>query len=353
MSNNLTMRQLASIQTIKSLEPIPGAESIEKATVLGWSLVVKKGEFQVGDLCVYIEIDSVLPDRPEFEFLKSKGFRIKTIRLRGQISQGIALPLTILAPVALDLVEKLECANSVDGFDVTELLGVTKYDPPIPAELAGTAKGNFPSFIPKTDETRVQNLQRVLDKYKGQDCYVTEKLDGSSATFYLKDGVFGVCSRNIDLIETEGNSFWKAARVMDIENKLRSFGDNFAIQGELIGEGIQGNKYGLKGQTVRFFNLFDISECRYCSFSSFMAVMRDLELPTVPILRNNMPLENDIDWLVGYATIRSTLRPEIWAEGVVIRPLNEHIDLLLSKDAFNNGRVSFKVINPEFLLKFE
>ena len=139
------MRKLASIQRIKALEPIPDADSIEKATVLGWQLVVKKGEFQVGDLCVYCEVDCLLPDRPEFEFLKNRGSRIRTIRLRGQVSQGICFPLSIL-PAGTPIEEDLE---------VTELLDIVKFEPPIPACLAGIQKGEFPSFIPKTDETRV------------------------------------------------------------------------------------------------------------------------------------------------------------------------------------------------------
>ncbi|MFN0201713.1 MAG: RNA ligase (ATP), partial [Bacteroidia bacterium] len=166
------MRKLASIQKIIQLEAIPEADAILKATVLGWQLVVKKGEFQVGDDCVYCEIDSLMPDRPEFEFLKPRGMRIRTVRLRGQISQGICFPLSILP----------ENTPIEEGLDVTEMLGITKYEPPIPAQLAGTVKGLFPSFIPKTDETRVQVLQEVLDEYKDETCYITEKLDGSSVT---------------------------------------------------------------------------------------------------------------------------------------------------------------------------
>ena len=234
------MRKLASIQLIRSLEPIEGADVIEKATVLGWQLVVKKGEFRVGDLCVYCEIDSLLPDRPEFEFLKPRGMRIKTIRLRGQVSQGICLPLSIL-PDGIAFEENADC---------TTILGITKYEPPIPACLSGIVKGKLPSFIPKTDETRVQVLQQLLSKYKGEKCYISEKLDGSSATFYIYNNEFGVCSRNLELLEDAANSFWKVARQMDIENKLRALNGNYAIQGELVGEGIQGNKLRLKGQTV-------------------------------------------------------------------------------------------------------
>lgn len=336
------MRKLASIQKIKALEPIEGADAIEKATVLGWQLVVKKGEFNVGDMVVYCEIDSLMPDRPEFEFLKPRGMRVKTVRLRGQVSQGICFPLSIL-PTDFSVIE---------GADCTEVLGITKYEPAMPACLSGIAKGKFPSFIPKTDETRVQVLQKVLDKYKGEKCYVTEKLDGSSATFYIKGGEFGVCSRNLELIEDAGNSFWKVARQMDIENKLRSVGKNISIQGELIGEGIQGNKLKLKGQTVKFFNAFDIDKFEYLNFFDFNKLIGELELPLVPIVALDYELENDIDAIIKMATIKSQISKDVWAEGIVIRPYTEKIDLLLSNENFNNGRVSFKAINPEFLLKY-
>jgi RNA ligase (TIGR02306 family) len=337
------MRKLASIQKIKALEPIEGADAIEKATVLGWQLVVKKGEFKVGDLVIYCEVDSILPDKPEFEFLKSRSMRIRTVRLRGQISQGICFPLSIL-PESFEIVEDKDC---------TDILGVTKYEPAIPACLSGVMKGKFPSFIPKTDETRVQVLQKVLDKYKGERCYVTEKLDGSSATFYLKDGVFGVCSRNIELKEDSENSFWKVARDMDIENKLRSTGINIAIQGELIGEGIQGNKLKIKGQTVKFFNAFDIDKFEYLEYIDFRNIFAKLNLPIVPILYQQYPLDNNIESIINLATIKSTLNKDVWAEGIVIRPYSEKIDLLLSNENFNNGRVTFKAINPMFLLKYE
>jgi len=336
------MRKLASIQEIKSLEPIEGADAIEKATVLGWQLVVKKGEFSVGDLCVYCEIDSLFPDKPEFEFLKPRGMRIRTIRLRGQVSQGICFPLSIL-PVGFEIAEDVDCS---------ELLGITRYEMPIPAYLSGKIKGKFPSFIPKTDETRVQVLQKVLDKYQGETCYVTEKLDGSSATYFVNNGEFGVCSRNLELLEDEENSFWKVARQMDIENKLRSLNGNFAIQGELIGEGIQGNKLKLRGQTLKIFNIFDIDRFEYLPFYQFIDYAKRLDLPTVPILYTDHKLLNNIEAIVQFATIKSSFNKDVWAEGIVIRPLVEKIDLLLSVENFNNGRITFKAINPEFLLKY-
>lgn len=335
------MRKLASIQRIKALEPIEGADAIEKATVLGWQLVVKKGEYQVGDLMVYCEIDSLLPERPVFEFMKPRGMRVRTIRLRGQVSQGICFPLSIL-PSDFSVTEDADC---------TEELGIIKYEPPVPANLNGIAKGKFPSFIPKTDETRVQVLQPILDKYKGQKCYISEKLDGSSTTYYIKDGEFGVCSRNLELIEDEENSFWKVARQLDIENKLRTLGGNFAIQGELMGEGIQSNKLRLKAQTIYVFNIFDIDKYEYLDFDKFCEVMKVLDLPAVPIITTEYELENDIEAIVKRSVIKSQLCKEVWAEGIVIRPMKEFNDFLL-QEAGGNTRVSFKAINPEFLLKY-
>lgn len=329
------MRKLASIQKIRNLAPIEGADLIETATVLGWQLVVKKGEFRVGDFCVYCEIDSILPDKPEFEFLKPRSLRIKTIRLRGQVSQGICFPLSVLPEGTL--VE--------EDADVTEIMGVVKWELPVPAALAGVVKGSFPAFMPKTDETRVQVLQHLLDALAGEPCYIAEKVDGSSVTYYLRDGEFGVCSRNLELHEDENNTLWKTARTLGVEEKLRSLGKNTALQGEIIGEGVNGNKLRLRGQTLRFFNLFDIDRYAYLDFAELQGTLERLELPMVPVVNTQFPLISDIPALVALATRRSVITPEVWAEGVVIRPLKEQL--------FLGERVSFKVINPEFLLKFE
>lgn len=333
-------RKLASIQKILALEPIEGADAIEKATVLGWQLVVKKGEYKIGDLCVYCEIDSLLPERPEFEFMKPRGMRVRTIRLRGQISQGICFQLSIL-PLDFQTVEDADC---------TEILEITKYEAPIPASLAGKVKGRFPSFMHKTDETRVQVLQSSLDKYKGQIFYITEKLDGSSCTYYLKDGEFGVCSRNLELLEDDENSLWKVARQLDIEQKMRSLSGNYALQGELIGEGIQSNKYKIRGQDFRLFNVFNIDAYEYLNFTDFLDFSSKLGLKTVPILNENYVLENNIPTVITLSTIKSTLLKDVWAEGIVLRPLQELKDF--GNDNLSGGRVSFKAINPEFLLKY-
>jgi RNA ligase (TIGR02306 family) len=333
------MRKLASIQKIRSLEPIDGADAIQKATVLGWQLVVKKGEFEEGDWAVYCEIDSLMPNKPEFEFLQPRGMRVRTIRLRGQISQGICFPLSILPP-DFPIVEDADC---------TDILGITKYDPPLAACLSGTAKGKFPSFIPKTDETRVQVLQGLLNKYKGTTCFITEKLDGSSVTFFQKDDSFSVCSRNLELEYNTDNSLWKQATQLKIAEKLQALNRNIALQGEIVGEGIQGNKLQLKGQIVYFFNAFDIDKYEYLGFEEFTSLMQTLDLQTVPILATDYTLDNDIDTLVKMATMRSTLCTTAWAEGIVIRPL---IELTDTHSQTAHGRISLKAINPEFLLKY-
>lgn len=332
-------RKLASVQLVAEIRPIEGADAIEVARINNWDVVVKKGEFKVGDFCIYCEIDSFLPIKEEFEFLRKssykkmggqEGFRLKTIRLRGQLSQGLLLPIHVL-PLGEVVSE---------GMDVTEMLGIVKYEPPIPAELAGKVRGNFPSFLRKTDEERVQNLTKFYDNWVEQelDFYVTEKLDGSSATFYINNGEFGVCSRNLDLAETEENTFWKVARELKIEEKLRASARNLAIQGELIGEGIQGNPYGIKGQTVKFFNVFDIDSQTYYGLPMFLAIMKhEFKLDTVPVLTNlTMKLPKTIDEALAFADGKSVLNDKFDREGVVFRTMDRTI--------------SFKAISNTFLL---
>lgn len=330
-------RKLASIRRISDIQPIEGADMIELAIVDGWKVVVaKEVGHKVGNLVVYCEIDSFLPIREEFEFLRKssykkmgdqEGFRLKTIRLRGQVSQGLILPMSVFA---------LYPSNPTEGDDVTEALDIVKYEPPIPAELSGKVKGLFPSFIRKTDEERIQNLASEYEEMKKHTYYVTEKLDGSSATFYYNNGKFGVCSRNLELLETEGNTFWKVARELDLENKLKEYGINLSIQGELIGEGIQGNPYKIKGQTVRFFNLFDIDLYVYHSLSVFKETMKVLGLETVPVLDTHFHLPQTIDKLLLMADGKSELNPNFDREGIVVRSLDRTI--------------SFKVISNKFLL---
>lgn len=346
------MRKLASIRQIDQLLPIEGADRIELAIVDSWKIVVGKG-LNIGDKVVYCEIDSFLPIKPEFEFLRkscyrklpdgTEGFRLKTIKLRGQISQGLCIPVKELPQVA----------NKEIGEDVTEILGIIKYEPPVPAWLSGLAKGHFPSFLKKTDEERVQNLTKEYQEYlaSGKQFYATEKLDGSSATFYLKDGEFGVCSRNLQLKEepfipqnvncadgivraTKQNSFWKVARALNIEEKLKTLPFNACLQGELIGEGIQGNPYKIKGQDVRFFNLFNIDTYELLPIKDLVEFCQKNDL--LPVPNFDFVLPKTIDELLLIAEGKSVLNKETEREGFVIR----------STDC----KISFKAISNKFLL---
>lgn len=340
-------RKLASVRVISNIQPIPNADKIELVTVDGWNVVVAKDVgHKVGDLVIYCEIDSFLPIREEFEFLRKssykkmgdvEGFRLRTVKLRGQVSSGLILPLSILNPPNTNIY-----VTPFEGLDVTEMLDIVKYEPPIPAELAGKVKGVFPSFIPKSDEFRIQNLTKEYEEWKYQSkhqFYVTEKLDGSSATFYVKDGEFGVCSRNLELLETEGNTFWKVARELDLENKMKSLGKNISLQGELIGEGIQGNPYKLKGQTIRFFTGYDIDKQERLNLRDFIVILELLGLQSVPILSIEFFLPDSVEQLLQQAEGKSVLNPDTEREGVVVRSMD--------------GSISFKAISNTFLLKNE
>lgn len=264
-------RTLAEIVTITEKEPIPNADKIEVVKIRGWEVVVQKGIYDIGDVAVYFSIDALLPERPEFEWLRDRcfvsksqegaGFRVKTIKLRGVVSQGLLMPLSEIT-FPIDFVPE-------DGADVTDVLEIRKYEKILPANLAGVARGNFPTFIPKTDEPRIQNYFGKFVKNQDHEWEVSLKLDGSSMTayYFAEENRFGVCSRNLDLKETEENSFWQVARALDIETRLRAYhwdtGISLALQGECVGPGIQKNRENLPALDLYVFNIWNITEQRY------------------------------------------------------------------------------------------
>ena len=333
-----TDRKLASVVKIVDIQPIPGADAIMVASVKGWKVVVKKNEYKVGDLAVYYEIDSFLPVRPQFEFLRkssfkrmgsNEGFRLKTIRLRGQISQGLLTPI----PEGI--------TNPKEGDDLTEALDIVKYEPPIPAQLAGKIKGTFPSFIPKTDEIRIQNFESEVGfSPVGERAYVTEKLDGTSFTCYFNNGVFGVCGRNWELSETDDNSLWRMAKMLELKEKMTKLGKNIALQGELVGAGINGNLYGMSDHKLYFFTGYDIDKGRRMFFDELEWVLFGLQLQMVPVLEKYgfvIPNEgNIVDYMLKYAEGKSVLNMEVDREGVVVRGLEREF--------------SFKAISNTYLL---
>jgi RNA ligase (TIGR02306 family) len=350
------MRKLASIQRILDVQPIENADNIVVATVLGWKLVVKKDDFKsgklaIGKLACYIEIDSVLPStNPAFAFMEKTKYRVKTVRLRGQISQGLLLPIE-------DLFTPDQVKLLTEDSDVTELLGIVKYEPPeVEGFHQGQRKGNFPSFIPKTDEIRVQSLQGLLNKYAGTKAYAAIKCDGSSATYYyiLEEDKFRVCSRNFEkkFDETTFNSdaFCELALSIGLSEKLKKYCQyhnlyGIAVQGELCGPGIQKNRMKLNEKTLFVYNVFLIKEHSFMSGPEMVCACEEMGLKTVPIISWNEVIHTDIQKYVD--DVMGLRHPSYSGndiEGVVIRPVREIID-------DRHGRVSFKVINNNYLLK--
>lgn len=343
------MRKLATIRKIDSLTPIEGADKIELATVGGWKVVAQKGLYNVGDLAVYFEIDSWIPhtiapflskgQHPRV-FEGVEGERLKTIKLRGQISQGLLMPYSEAIPFS-------DQGVLGEGDDVTELLGVLKWEKAIPAQLAGVCKGNFPTEIPKTDQERCQNMVKeiVAANEAGLQFEITEKLEGSSMTVYRIRGEFGVCSRNMNLKEVAGNTFWDVARAEDIEAKMKAVDEHwdFAIQGELIGPGIQGNIYGLTKCEFRVFDIYDIQMGAYLKPAARRDVIKFMDLKHVPVLAAQASLYDtlgitDMPQLLKFADGKSVM-------GDVNGPLREG---LVFKEV--NGGMTFKVISNQYLL---
>lgn len=358
-------RKLASIREITEIRPIPDADAIECAIVGGgWPVVVKRGEFNPGDLAVYFEIDSFVPHelapflskgKEPREYNGVRGERLKSVKLRGQISQGLLLKFSDVPQKvwAEDLPNGDLClfdeAHWDKGQDVTLELGIQKWEAPVPACLAGQVRGNFPSFIPKTDQERCQNIvSEIFEAHKGESYEVTLKLDGSSCTVYAKDGYIGVCSRNLDLKETEGNSFWQAARKQLLIEALERFQavdmGNFALQMELIGEGIQSNQEKIKGRRLYLFDVYDIDKQAYLTpverqrlLDSLLDAGADLE--HAPVLDPSLRVTDcfdSVEALLAFADGPS-LNPSAKREGLVFKS--------------NESQFSFKAISNQWLLK--
>jgi hypothetical protein len=353
-------RKLATIREIVSILPIEGADKIETVVVDGWECVVKKDEkFKVGDKIVYIEIDSIVPERPEFEFLRERKFRVRTIKLRKQISQGLVLSTSILPK-----------GNYKLGDDVTETLGIKKYDPeaeiervvklPKPKSFIGKflmrfewyrnwlkrkyKPQGFPNWFSKTDETRVQNLVKMFNEEseKGTLFFETEKLDGQSFSGYIDDrNKQGICSRNLSVPINGDSNYAIVYRKYDLEKVLKELKSSFkakrlVIQGEICGPGIQGNKYKLSELKLFIFNIrVDGKLLTYYEMRNAIRSFDKLEL--VPLLNADFKLPTTVKEMVEHSKGISTLLPTQKREGIVVRD--------------KNYIVSFKTINPEFLLE--
>lgn len=376
------MRKLAHIEKIEWKRPIEGADRIELVGVLGWQCISKKDEFQVGDLCVYIEIDSIVDsDNPNFAFLEKRNYKIKTLKMKGVISQGVVFPLTILPNGKCYMI----------GDDVTSTLKITQIEdeipksrtvnPPRPIKLRHkklfkskafmwlmkhhwfrkTAikiltlrkkPKQFPEWIVKTDEVRLQNMPFVLGEYKDKPMIVTEKLDGTSSSYGLrKVGLrryeFAVCSRNVLQEDTKQKSYYEEnvyhiiAAQFDIKNVLMAImrkhkASTVVLQGETLGEGIQKNKYKIKGYDFYAFNL--VIDGKKIDSSVAANIMQKYGIKWVPILRENFILLPTVNEMIEYADGNSVVG-DTPREGLVIRD--------------HDNTVSFKCISNAFLLHYK
>lgn len=326
---------LASIERITEIKPIRGADKILAAKVLGYWTVIKWHEFSVGELVVFHYPDTILDENnPVYSFLKDK--RLKVTKFRGQISQGLALPI-----VSFRCFDNL---SLIEHQDVSDLIKIKKYEKPISFDQS-KARGNFPSFLVKTDEENIRSCPQAIDEFKGKKCYFAQKVDGQSLTCYFKDGDFGVCSRNLNLLETDGNKFWIAARKFNIESILRSLTHNFAIQAELYGPGIQNNKCGESELGIRVFDIFDIDKQRYIDYEGIKLICKSYNLPMVNVFWEGL-FDFTIEQLVETANSLE-YAPGRLAEGFVIRPTIESDSLFLKRK-----RLSAKVISETFCLKY-
>lgn len=341
------MRNLVSIREITALIPIADADFIELAEVNhGWKCVVKKGEFAVGDLAVYHEIDSFVPaSNPAYGFLErdfreydgNLGARLRTMKLRGVLSQGLALPL-----------KSFDNLNAALGDDVTDIIGVKKWEPSMPAQMAGEARGLFPSYIPKTDQERCQGLPQLLVEQGNFPFEATIKIDGASATIFYggmdSDVHFGCCSRNYEMKDTPTNTIWAIARKFRLDEVLPKLEKHYAFQGEIFGEGLQGNPEKIKGQSFLVFDVYNITDGRYLNPPERAEIIDHINqkygcgIEMVPVLETFILNEkfSSLDDILAYAE-GSSWNPSVKREGVVFKRMD--------------GKFSFKAISNQYLLK--
>lgn len=367
-------RKLVTVRKINALTEIPGADLISLSTIDGWQVIVKKTEFSVGDACLFFEIDSFLPLEPRYAFLKKttkfdgkEGYRLKSMKMRSCLSQGLALPLSLFP----------EITDPKEDFDYSEKLGVIKYDNEIqaysgkPGLKSGKARGNFPSFIPKTDQPRIQNLTTYFSTLVDEEFEETLKLDGSSMTCYkvsynpsrwdkfksffgfkYPESHFGVCSRTLELKRTANASqtfdnqgkesiydqsdFWSTAIKYNIESKLPA---GYAVQGELIGPKIQANHEKVIELQYYVFDVFNIKTGSYLLPQERREFCALHDIPHVPVVNTSFkPLQLGLDNLLKHVEGQS-MNPGTISEGRVYKHISKPI--------------TFKAISNKYLLGSE
>ena len=331
-------RTLATIQKVKKITPIADSDFLETAHIMGWQCVIKKGEFKEGDIGVYFEVDSFLPIEERYEFLRKssyrdnddngQGFRIRTAKMRGQLSQGLILPIALFP----------ELASFNVGDDVTEKLGVKKWYIPETSTGSGVIIGERPSGVPTSDEIRIQSAMELLERLSGKPYYITTKLDGTSGTVYHINGQTGCCSRNKEIKDDKENAlYWIPVYKHDLKEKLTNLGKNIVLIGEICGPGIQRNPMRLAGIEWYVFDIIDLDSGHCVSYDEICKICATLEVPAVPLEERGENFAYSLETLLEKA--KGKYPGGLDKEGIVVR------DLHCPK------RLSFKVLNNDFLLK--
>lgn len=361
MEQEVYKRKMASIQEVNGVYPIPGADRICQYGIQGWKIVDQVGKYQNGDRVIFAEVDSWIPNsqwpgltKPE-HFPKVyngvEGEKLRTIRLRKVLSQGLILPMSIMGNEnykdrssrglencwVKQVGDETFGATDKIGADVSSYLGIVKWEPPQEYFNADT-KGNFPSFIRKSDQERIQTCyDDVQQLFETTGWEVQEKLEGQSHTVYFNNGEFGICSRNLELKDSD-NTFWNTARKYDLETKLRSLGRNLAVQSEQCGPKVSGNIYQMTEHSLFVFDIFDIDSQRYLSPVERRVLTLQLGLTDAPVLHSNffldgMSCEDILRFADGKSVIGmiNTLR-----EGLVFK-------------ANSDDRISFKAVSNAYL----
>lgn len=379
------MRKLASVRVISSVRNHPNADRLDLVEIDGWQCVAGRGEFKQGDLCVYFEIDAYLPNHDIFDGLRKsclrshpelgEGLRIKTVKLRGELSQGLAYPLNKLKPLGIDYSEEnvhfaLRSIPESGPIDITEFLGVKKYEAPVRNTgnvVCGNARSTFPTFVPKTDQERIQNLfGKLSNRYRSDSWEVTLKLDGSSMTCYAfgenaegefyEGNRFGVCSRNMDIkLDSENSDFVRTALASNLDTLLVDYCTakqmSLAIQGELMGPRIQKNREELEHHIFFLFDVFDINSQRYYTPEERADFYYDFSENYLHRLSNghkyfqHVPIIGTMEVFEEFGGVKDLIE---WArQPSMVHPVAEGFVFKNMTDA----SVTFKVINNEYLLK--
>ena len=346
------MRTLASIQKVWDIQPIPDADRLELARVMGWQCVVNKSQFQKGDLGVYFEIDSFLPVRPEFEFLRNssykktdimgEGFKLRSMKFRGQISQGLILPL--------DTFPELSDKTDIEvGQDVSDLLGVKKWEIEERATTGGNVIGTLPYDVPHTDETRVQSEPDLIQAFAGLEYYISTKMDGSSHSLSIDKNGFHVTGHNYEYKDDDSSSFYTFIKERGYREMMERFYKHqglktFTVQGEFCAPGIQKNPLRLTRPEWYVFTV-RINGQRV-NLETMQIVAYILGAPTVPIEEVGMDLPSK------YPTVESLLKRADGnydtggrKEGIVIRTTQPVYNEIIG------GPLSMKVVSNKYLLK--